>query len=163
MKMEIRKTTLKDLTEVMEVYETARQFMRKTGNPNQWVNGYPQEELVRCDIEEGVSYVAEADGEIEVVFLFRKGDDPTYHVIENGAWLNEELYGVIHRIASRGKRKGAGTECIRWCFRQWPNLRADTHDDNHVMQHVLEKNGFVKCGRIYTDDGTARIAYQKIR
>ena len=29
-----------------------------------------------------------------------------------------------------------------------------------MMQHVLEKNGFVPCGIIYVEDGSPRIAYQ---
>lgn len=29
------------------------------------------------------------------------------------------------------------------------------------MQAILIKNGFVKCGTIYTDNGTERIAFQK--
>ena len=161
--MEIRKTTLADLPEVMEVYAIARNFMRKTGNPTQWTNGYPKEELIRADIASGVSDVAVENGKIEVVFFFRKGEDPTYKVIEGGAWLNDEPYAVLHRIASRGEVKGSGSACIQWCLTQWPNLRVDTHDDNRVMQHVLEKNGFVKCGRIYIEDGTPRIAYQQIR
>ena len=159
--MEIRKTTLADLPEVMEVYAIARNFMRKTGNLTQWTGGYPQEALIREDIASGDSYVAVENGKIEVVFLFRKGEDPTYKVIEDGAWLNDEPYAVLHRIASRGEVKGAGSACIQWCLAQWPNLRGDTHADNHVMQHVLEKNGFVKCGRIYVADGSPRIAYQR--
>lgn len=161
--MKIRKAVLDDLDEVMTLYEIARGFMRSTGNPTQWAGGYPARELVLKDMEEGISYVAEQDGEIEAAFMFRQGDDPTYQVIENGGWLNEEPYGVLHRIAARGKIKGAGSECIQWCFSQCGNLRCDTHDDNRVMQHVLEKNGFVKCGRIYIEDGSPRIAYQKIR
>lgn len=161
--MEIRKTGIEDLAEIMRVYETARVFMAQNGNPTQWGDSYPNEELIRQDIAQGISYVGEQDGEIESVFVYFKGDDPTYQVIENGNWVNDEPYGVVHRIASRGKVKGAGTQCILWGFAQCGNLRIDTHDDNKVMQHVLEKNGFVKCGRIYTDDGTPRIAYQKVR
>lgn len=29
------------------------------------------------------------------------------------------------------------------------------------MQHVLEKNGFTRCGIIFTEDGSERIAFQK--
>jgi hypothetical protein len=29
------------------------------------------------------------------------------------------------------------------------------------MQHLLEKNDYTKCGIIYVDDGSPRIAYQK--
>lgn len=161
--MNIRKACMEDLPEMLEIYELARKFMSQTGNPTQWKNGYPQENLLRKDIAEGVSYVGEADGQLEAVFVYFEGDDPTYHVIEQGNWLNDAPYGVVHRVASRGRVKGAGTQCILWALAQCGNLRMDTHDDNKVMQHVLEKIGFIKCGRIYTHDGTERIAYQKIR
>ena len=160
--MEIRKSTTEDLQEIMEIYGIARTFMKNTGNPTQWRNGYPSESLVRSDIESGISYVAVENGEIEAVFVFRMGEDPTYKVIEDGAWRNDAPYGELHRIASRGRVKGIGSECIQWCFAQCGNLRGDTHADNHVMQRVMEKNGFVKCGRIYIADGSPRIAYQKL-
>lgn len=159
--MKIRKTRPEDLAQVMEIYAIARAFMAKTGNPGQWGDGHPQEELIREDIEKGISYVAEADGRIEVVFMYVFGNDPTYEVIEDGSWKNEEPYGVVHRIASRGEIKGAGGQCMQWAFAQCGNLRIDTHDDNKVMQHVLEKNGFERCGRIYLADGRPRVAYQK--
>lgn len=161
--MEIRKTRPEDLDEVMQIYAEARKFMAQTGNPTQWGDGYPKEALVRKDIEAGISYVALFDGKIETVFVYFEGDDPTYHLIENGEWKSDAPYGVIHRIASRGKVKGAGSMCLQWGFAQCGNLRIDTHDDNRVMQHVLEKNGFERCGRIYTEDGSPRIAYQKIK
>lgn len=41
-------------------------------------------------------------------------------------------------------------------------VRADTHWDNVIMQHILEKNGFVKCGTIVVENGTPRIAYPKV-
>ncbi len=31
----------------------------------------------------------------------------------------------------------------------------------NVMQKVFEKNGFKRCGIIYVEDGTPRIAYQR--
>lgn len=159
--MEIRRAVWEDLPQIMEIYARARAFMRETGNPTQWGDGYPQESLIRQDIAEGVSYVAEEKGELEAVFMFRQGEDPTYRVIEEGAWRNDAPYGVLHRIASMGRVRGAGSRCIQWCFDQCGNLRGDTHSDNKVMQHVLEKNGFVRCGRIYVADGSPRIAYQK--
>lgn len=30
------------------------------------------------------------------------------------------------------------------------------------MQHLLDKNGFKYCGIVYVEDGTERIAYQKV-
>jgi RimJ/RimL family protein N-acetyltransferase len=50
---------------------------------------------------------------------------------------------------------------LTWCLEQRGNIRIDTHDDNLPMQRALEKNGFVPCGRIWCEDGTPRIAYQR--
>ena len=80
--------------------------------------------------------------------MFRIGEDPTYRVIEDGEWIKEGPYGVIHRMASSGRKKGMTAECIQWCFDQCGNLRCDTHQDNKVMQHVLEKNGFTLEGTL---------------
>ena len=53
------------------------------------------------------------------------------------------------------------SEYVKWCFERCPNLRIDTHEDNRIMQHLLEKNGFIYCGEITVEDGTSRMAYQK--
>lgn len=172
--MQIRKATENDLNVMMEIYAHARRFMAETGNPAQWGDSYPSEALIRQDIAQGVSYICVAEGaeadaqeenvageEIEAVFMYDMREDPTYAVIENGRWVNDMPYGVLHRIASRGRRKGVASFCMQWCFAQCGNLKCDTHEDNKVMQHVMEKNGFVRCGRIYVEDGSPRIAFQK--
>lgn len=160
--MDIRNTTLEDLEGVMEIYDSARLFMRKNGNLNQWVNGYPGIELIKNDILNGNSFVCLEDGRIVGVFTFIQGIDPTYLQIYNGAWLNEEPYGVVHRIASSNYIKGVGAFCLDWCLDICKNLRIDTHRDNMVMQNLLSKNAFVKCGIIYLEDGSERLAFQKI-
>lgn len=160
MEISIRKTTPEDLENILKVYERAVRFMAETGNPNQWVNGYPGRELLQEDILKGVSYVAE-DDEIEAVFTFIIGPDPTYQEIEQGSWLNEEEYGTIHRLASSGKKKGMAELCFHWCAKKCGNLRADTHEDNKMMQYLLQKNGFARCGMIHLLNGEPRIAYQK--
>ena len=62
---------------------------------------------------------------------------------------------------SDGTVKGAASFCLNWAFEQCGNLKIDTHRDNRIMQHLLDKNGFTYCGIIYTDDGSERMAYQK--
>ena len=46
-----------------------------------------------------------------------------------------------------------------WCLQQGLPLRADTHANNIYMQRALTATGFVRCGTIYTEDGTPRLAY----
>lgn len=159
--MEIRKSTTEDLDRIMNIYDRGRKFMRENGNMNQWINGYPERELILNDIRKGNSYVC-CDGEkITAVFYFGIEEEPTYRTIYQGKWLNKDRYGVIHRIAVDSNTKGTASFCIEWCYAQTGNLKIDTHRDNTVMQKVLEKNGFTYCGIIYIDDGSERIAFQK--
>lgn len=159
--MKIRRALMEELDEIMEIYDHAKQVMRASGNKDQWTDGYPPRELVSGDIADGMEYVLEKDSQILAVFFLKQGEDPTYKKIYEGAWLNDRPYAVMHRVASSGKEKGAAKVCFDWVFEKYGNVRIDTHDDNHIMQHVLEKNGFSKCGRIYLENGDPRIAYQK--
>lgn len=160
--MQIRLTKQAELPTLMALYDHARNIMRANGNFVQWVNGYPSEELICREIQEGHSFVGlDEKGEIVVTFCLIMGEDPTYHVIRDGAWLNDEPYGVVHRMATSGKCKGVARECFEWCFEQCGNIRVDTHHDNHIMQHILLALDFVYCGIIYVADGTERLAFQK--
>ena len=156
----IQKATLAQLPEILKLYAQARMFMAQNGNPDQWGNAYPPEEMIREDIENGKSYVNLENGHIRAVFYFAVEEDSTYSYIE-GAWLNDAPYGVIHRIAVGESGKGVAAECIRFAYERCGNLRIDTHEKNIPMQRCLAKNGFARCGIIYLEDGDPRIAYQK--
>ena len=163
--MEIRHSTEDDLFQLMKIYEYARNFMAEHGNPNQWgPTNWPPESLIRSDIADGKSYVCIHDEEIVGTFFFDQGKDiePTYRVIEHGAWLDDSAYGVIHRLAGNGSVKGIGRCCIEWAFRQCGHLRVDTHGDNRVMQDLLKKSGFIYCGIIHIlHDDHPRLAYER--
>lgn len=159
--MIIRKAEISDLESILKIYETAREYMRKTGNPDQWGTDKPGVELLESDIQKGELFVGENEsGEIHFVFAFILGEDPTYAYIENGNWPTDEEYGTIHRIASDGTVSGVVKTAVQYCRKTIRNIRIDTHKNNKTMQHVLEKLGFMKCGIIYIEDGTPRIAYQ---
>ena len=160
----IRLSTLNDLPALMALYDQGRQIMRESGNLRQWTGGYPSEELVREDIGRGHSYAClDGQGEAVGTFAFIPGKDPTYTYIYEGAWLDDvRPYATIHRLASRPEVHGVAAACLEWCFRRVPNLRADTHRDNRIMQHILLKHGFRYCGIIFLKNGDERLAYQKI-
>lgn len=61
-----------------------------------------------------------------------------------------------------GTIRGAASFCLNWAFNKCGNLKIDTHRDNIVMQHLLDKNGFKYCGVVYLENGSERIAYQKV-
>lgn len=158
----ISKCTAEDIDEAMAVFDTARRFMRSQGNMTQWVNGYPSRQRIKADVEAGNLYAGrDSEGDIVMVFAFIVGDDPTYSVIEDGNWLNNRPYGTIHRLASSGKIGGVLEACVDFCFSKIDNLRLDTHRDNAAMLAGVERLGFSRCGIIYCDDGTPRVAFQK--
>ena len=188
----IRNTEPEDFARVMEIYAHARDFMAAHGNPRQWgITNWPPESLVRQDIATGRGYVCctevpaeaipaeEANGEetadtdapheeIVAVFYFDYGKDiePTYRTIVEGEWKGNDTFGVVHRIAADSGNplaKGAGSFCINWAFDQCGHLRIDTHGDNVVMQNLLTKLGFERCGTIYVvEDNDPRFAYEKM-
>lgn len=161
-KITIRHSSIEDLDRIMHVYESAKKYMRSTGNLNQWSGGYPYRETIKEDIAHYCHYIAEdEEGNIFMVFSFIPGEDPTYHKIEEGKWLNDKPYGTIHRIASTGVRGGMLETCVKYCKEIIDNIRIDTHSENGPMQNALHRLGFQCCGIIYTTDGSPRLAFQK--
>lgn len=161
--IKIRKTQLTETDRLMDIFMQAKRIMRKDGNMKQWTGNYPSVEIITQDIQNGNSYVCLDDtDEIIGTFAFIPGPDPTYAHIYDGDWIDDtQPYGVIHRLASTESSRGVAAACLQWCYEQMPNLRADTHRDNHILQHILKKHGFRYCGIIYLLNGDERLAYQK--
>ena len=163
--MEIRKTEEKDLADILRIYESARAYMAAAGNPRQWgQTNWPPISLVEEDIRIGRNYAVCKNDHIGAVFVFLKGKDiePTYRQIEDGRWRDDSAYGVIHRFGGDGTIKGVADAVFSWAYAEIPHLRVDTHPDNRVMQRLLERNGFVKCGIIHVEeDNDPRYAYEK--
>ena len=65
--MEIRKTTLQDVDTVLDVFASAKRYMKENGNASQWDDSYPDRATLERDIAGGSSYVF-ADGLALVAF-----------------------------------------------------------------------------------------------
>lgn len=159
MRYAIRPALPEELHIIETIYARARDFMASTGNPNQWGKTDPPHDQLVEDIRRQELYVLADSQGIHGVFYFALGDDPTYATIYEGSWGSAEPYGTIHRIASDGSG-GIFGAALGFCKERCSHLRIDTHHDNHVIQHVLEKHGFTRRGIIYIEDGTPRIAYE---
>ena len=158
----IRRARQTDFSRVCEIYAIARAFMAKTGNATQWGDSFPPEELLREDIRLGRLYVVEEAGNVHGAFAFLLGQDPTYQVIEDGTWKSAVPYGTLHRVASDGAVHGLFGQMVDYAWSVIPHLRIDTHENNAVMRHLVEKHGFQRCGVIYLEDGAPRIAFERI-
>ena len=164
--------------------------MRADGNLSQWsAPGFPDDSLLLRDIARGGGYVieisprdpsglgrndktivipsgassvipSEAKESIVAYFALLPSPEPTYDVID-GAWLTDGPYGVIHRMASYPEVHGIFSTIIDYATSRFAHLRIDTHRDNRIMQHLIEKHGFTYCGIIWLEDGTERLAYER--
>ena len=162
--MTVRQAIAADIPAIMTVLEAARGIMRASGNPSQWPDGYPTQEMIEKDLAQGVGCVFDEGDAVAGYFACIPGPDPTYAYIEDGAWLEDTLpYYVIHRIASLPQVHGIFKGIISYTARLTGNIRIDTHKDNRIMQHLLEKHGFSYCGIIYLANGDPRLAYQRLQ
>ena len=160
----IRATQPTDMAEIMKVMDAAKTIMRQSGNMHQWGDGYPSESAIIADMEKNGSFVVEDDGRIVGYFAFLPSPEPTYDIIYDGEWLDDQQpYHVVHRIASYPDAHGIFTTIMDYCFSHDTTIRIDTHRDNTIMQHVILKYGFTYCGIIYLLSGDERLAYQMIR
>ena len=155
----VRKATTGDIPVILDIYREARAFMRTTGNLTQWPDTYPSLADIEADLQEQALYVCTRNNEVLAVFYLVAGPDPTYEHIE-GAWLDDEPYHVVHRIAARAGSH-AGRHALTWACNTVGNLRIDTHEDNAPMRRLLTNLGFEECGTIVCNDGTPRVAYQR--
>ena len=163
----IRPAVAADIPALRPVFEAAKGIMRADGNLDQWsAPGFPPDDLLLRDISRGGGFVisgiipGETKESLVGYFALLPSPEPTYDVID-GAWLTNGPYGVVHRIASYPGVHGIFSTIIDYASHRYAHLRIDTHRDNRIMQHLIEKHGFTYCGIIWIEDGTERLAYER--
>ena len=165
--MEIRQAFPNEIGAIMTVIESARTVLAEASS-TQWqgADGYPTEETIFDDVLNGQAYVGIVDGQIVSYAAVIVDGDPAYDKIYDGDWKHHnKRYITFHRIAVLSEFSGQG---IAQTFIQGliegtdaHDFRCDTHPDNLVMQHLLEKLGYHYCGKVPIDG--VRLAYQKIK
>ncbi|EGT0697017.1 GNAT family N-acetyltransferase [Clostridium perfringens] len=166
--MEFRQAKISDLDQIVEIIELSKKYLKET-KVDQWQDGYPAKEDLRRDIESGNSYVLTNKDEIVATTVISLDGESTYNSIFNGEWITNEEYIVMHRVAVHNKYKGKGIfkELIKEAESLALNndifsIKIDTHRDNVSMQRAVVKNNFKRCGIIYLEDGSERIAFEKV-
>lgn len=166
--MEFRQASISDLDQIVEIIELSKKYLKET-KVDQWQDGYPAKEDLRKDIESENSYVLTNKDEIIATTVISLDEESTYNSIFNGEWITNEEYIVMHRVAVHNKYKGKGIfkDLIKEAEKLALNsnifsIKIDTHKDNISMQRALLKSGFKKCGIIYLEDGSERIAFEKL-
>ncbi|EIF6296304.1 GNAT family N-acetyltransferase [Clostridium perfringens] len=166
--MEFRQAKISDLDQIVEIIELSKKYLKET-KVDQWQDGYPAKEDLRRDIESGNSYVLTNKDEIVATTVISLDGESTYNSIFNGEWITNEEYIVMHRVAVHDKYKGKGIfkELIKEAESLALNkgifsIKIDTNRDNISMQRAVVKNNFKRCGIIYLEDGSERIAFEKV-
>lgn len=163
-----RKANLDDINEIMKIIVQAQDYL-KLKEIDQWQDGYPNREVIEHDIKNDVSYIIEKDGKVIATAMLSFDKEKAYDKIYGGKWLSDSEFLVIHRVAVDNNYKGYGIaseiikEAEKLCdSRNIKSIKIDTHKENLSMQRLLEKNGFKYCGIIFLDDGSERIAFERL-
>ena len=119
----IRLATMDDLPTVLRLRDQARDIMRSYGNTFQWPDGYPPDERFAKDIELGACHlISNENDETVATFTLLPSPEPTYDIIYDGHWLDDEPYHVIHRIASTPDSHGVLDAVLDYCVRHAAKL-----------------------------------------
>lgn len=154
--MNIRLANTSDTNRIFEIYEYARAYMKAHGNPNQWGDNRPEKSLTKDDIKNQRCYVMEDEGHIFACFVFTIGFEKEYEA----KFPSNDKYGVIHRVASDGSKRGIVERIVDFAKGKVNFLRIDTHEDNKTMQKCIERQNFKRLGIIYLEDKSPRILYE---
>ncbi len=149
------------LQAVLDLMAMARKFMAASGNEGQWGSNYPDEGILNADLTSGRGRVLlDEDGKVAGYFAIYD-EEEDYQKIEGGrgAWLDNEPYICVHRIAVR-TGTGFGKKIMQYLTSHYPNIRIDTKDSNVPMRRLLEMFGFVYVGNIrIRRNNTLRMAF----
>ena len=153
------------LEEYAAILQAGRAFQQAQGFI-QWTEDYPNRNTVLEDLQAGKGYALLVDGRIAGYMCVDFDGEPAYTEID-GAWGTEEPYAVVHRMAfgtdfqGKGLADTAFRQIEALCLsRGVQSIRMDTDFPNLRMQHILEKNGFLKRGVIVFQGG-GKLAYDK--
>lgn len=154
--MNIRLANTSDTNRIFEIYEYARAYMKAHGNPHQWGDDRPEKSVTKDDIKNQRCYVMEDDGHIFACFVFTIGFEKAYEA----KFPSKVEYGVIHRVASDGSKRGIVELIVDFAKGKANLIRIDTHEDNKTMQNCIERQNFKRLGIIYLEDKSPRILYE---
>lgn len=171
-KMELKRATTKELHEIWQIVDAARNEMVRQGR-KQWDEHYPQITDIEEDIRQEKGWIVIEDDCVMGYVVFTNEKEEAYSQLEGGKWIANMPYGVIHRMAVslQHRKKGLG----RFIFTALEekaremgltSVRADTNFDNVEMLHLFEKLGYTRCGIVHyptlNNENKERIAFEKI-
>lgn len=166
--MKFRKANKNDIENIMPIIKQGQDFLREQG-VNQWIDNYPDKDIIEEDIQKEYGYIVEEESQILATAAISFDGEVTYEKIYDGKWLTNGDYCVIHRMAIHKDKRGSDVSTFMMnsmeslCKEKGvKSIKVDTHRRNIPMQQYLKKNGFDYCGVIFLSDGDERLAFEKI-
>lgn len=163
--MNFRKANYNDIEAINKIYEDASKSLAEN-EVDQW-----QDELKpKIKNKEAIKniYLLTENEEILSTGLILDYDKD-YANIYDGFWLSNGKYYVVHKFATNIKirRKGYASiflqEVEKLAIKNSIfSIKIDTHEDNYLMQKLLAKNGYKKCGMVILEGSGKRLAYEKL-
>ena len=89
-----------DLDAILKIYARARQAMADSGDPTQWGDHFPPQELLEEDIDSNRLFLYLVNGELEGVFAFYPWPGP--HLCPDRGWQVAERYPALRHHPPAG-------------------------------------------------------------
>ncbi len=167
--LQLKRAEKAELDAIWQIICGAIQKRAQEGS-SQWQNGYPNEDVLKHDIEMGYGWVCKDRKENQIIgFVALIFDGESAYENIDGSWLTDDNnFAVVHRLATKfpTRIKGIGT----WMLQNLEeivlqndvkSIRVDTNFDNGAMLHVFQKLNYTYCGEVILKGGK-RKAFEKI-
>ena len=153
--LKIRVAMLTDFNEVAAMFKNAITNMNNNGL-YQWDDTYPDENLIRSDIENGEMYLSIVNDRIVASATVNQMQEPEF---ETGDWKYHcSLYAVIHRMCvdPGASNRGIGARTIlaiegMMKDKGFESIRLDTYSQNPIAIRLYEKLNYDRVGCIRYD------------
>lgn len=163
---QFRKALLSEITTIWEIIQHAIE-RRKNDGSKQWQDGYPNNEIIENDINNGEGFVLTDENTIIGYCAVLINNEPEYKKII-GKWLTNEDFVVVHRIAIAKSYLGQSLSRIMLqniesfaLNNSIFSIKVDTNFDNFAMLKIFKKMDYTYCGEVYFR-GSPRKAFEKI-
>ena len=166
MQIEYRIAVPEDLAELCALVQKAIETMIEH-HIDQWDERYPDEDILREDIQKGQLYVGIVENQIAVMYVLNQECDEEYAA---GQWkYADQPYYVIHRLCVNPafQNCGVGRETMRHIEKEGlaagvSVIRLDAFTENPFALRLYESLGYVGVGYVHWRKGKFRLMEKEI-
>lgn len=151
--MDIVQPLKEDQAHVTALLKSCMQHMRNNGI-DQWNETYPNEQIVKEDLDSNALYIVKADGGILAVMTLDEQQPPEYGTVPWTVQSGKAL--VIHRLAVHPNHQGRGLAKLLVEFAErkaregkYDSIRLDAYTGNPPALRLYEKFGYEARGEVW--------------